>query len=136
MIFLIRGLPGSGKSTAARRIAENWGCLHLEADMFFTRGGVYNFNRTRIKEAHSWCLETYRGAVLRGMDVVVSNTFCQAWEIAPYLQIAAEFRQDWKIYVCKREGDSIHHIPEEAINRMKERWQDLSVPEELWTNWL
>lgn len=39
-LFIIRGLPGSGKTT----LAKSYPCLHLEGDMFAIRGGVYHWN--------------------------------------------------------------------------------------------
>jgi len=50
-IILIRGLPGSGKTTAAKE----FDCFHLEADMFFVRDNIYSFNKEHIKEAHEFC---------------------------------------------------------------------------------
>ncbi len=39
-ILLIRGLPGSGKSTIARALAAATGAVHCEADDYFVVHGV------------------------------------------------------------------------------------------------
>jgi ABC-type bacteriocin/lantibiotic exporter with double-glycine peptidase domain len=52
-LFLIRGICGSGKST----LAESLGGTHLEADMYFMEDGGYQFDVTRLKDAHQWCRE-------------------------------------------------------------------------------
>jgi len=44
-LILVRGLPGSGKST----FAKTFGCLHVEADMFYIVGGKYRFDGTEQK---------------------------------------------------------------------------------------
>ena len=47
-MVLIRGLPGSGKSTCAR---EDY--AHIEADMYFMDAeGNYKYNPSK---AHAWC---------------------------------------------------------------------------------
>ena len=47
-LYIVRGLPGSGKSTFAHTLD----CPVFEADMFFVNSeGVYNFDFTRIKDA-------------------------------------------------------------------------------------
>lgn len=51
-LVLIRGLPGSGKSTMAKVLALV-GYQHFEADMFFVRDGTYCYDRSRIREAHA-----------------------------------------------------------------------------------
>jgi hypothetical protein len=52
-LILLRGLPNSGKSTAAKLFNKD---PHFEADMFFLdANGDYEFDITKIKEAHNWC---------------------------------------------------------------------------------
>lgn len=49
-LYIIRGAPGSGKSTKAKAlIAENLDLLHFEADMFFEQDGPYKFNPGRLR---------------------------------------------------------------------------------------
>ena len=52
-LVLIRGLPGSGKSTIAKELAVT-GFEHFEADMFFPVDGVYRYEASRIRHAHTW----------------------------------------------------------------------------------
>lgn len=53
-LVLIRGLPGSGKSTMAR-ILRQVGYEHFEADIFFEDRGVYRYDASRVADAHAWC---------------------------------------------------------------------------------
>lgn len=50
-LFLLRGLPGAGKSTLAKTI----GGKHFEADMYFIKDGEYKFEADKLKMAHNWC---------------------------------------------------------------------------------
>lgn len=83
-VRIIRGLPGSGKST----FAKTFGCFHVEADMFFVRDGEYKWLNTG--ENHDWCFACFKEAVCRGIDVCVSNTFTTMREMRPYLEFATE----------------------------------------------
>ena len=52
VLYIVRGIPGSGKSTFAKTL----GGQHYESDMFFiNENGEYNFDVTKIKDAHQWC---------------------------------------------------------------------------------
>ena len=51
-LFLVRGLPGAGKSTFVKHLGD---CVHLEADMYFLKNGEYVFNKDELKDAHLWC---------------------------------------------------------------------------------
>jgi predicted kinase len=115
-LTLIRGLPGSGKTT----IAKAMNCFHVEADMYFVSDGVYNYKPELIKKAHAWCLETAEKALKSGLDVVVSNTFTQHWEMRPYLDMAP---LGVEIITAKGEWKSVHNVPESIIEKMRARWE-------------
>ena len=54
-LFLLRGLPGSGKSTFANFVWNEYAIC--EADKFFyDKEGNYNFDATKIKQAHELSL--------------------------------------------------------------------------------
>lgn len=126
MLILVRGIPGSGKST----FAKNQFCLqdefiHLEADMFFTdHFGNYNFNRALLSTAHSWCIETARIFMNHGIDVVVSNTFTTHKEMKPYIEHAEKIGAPVFVYRLTNNYGSIHNVPEDVIENMKARFQD------------
>ncbi len=56
ILYLLRGLPGAGKSTLAKSI----GAIYFEADMFFMEGNEYKFNPLKLKDAHAWCQNQVR----------------------------------------------------------------------------
>jgi predicted kinase len=120
-LFLIRGLPGSGKSTIASSFA---GFHHFEADMFFMQDGVYKYDASKIKQAHEWCQQAVRNALDIGGDVVVSNTFTRWDEMKPYFDLALEFGIDPNVMTAQGNFGNVHGVPDEVIRRMRDRWED------------
>ena len=120
-LFLLRGLPGAGKST----LADSLGIDYVEADMFFMQDGEYKFDGTKIKLAHEWCQDRVRKIMEYGMNVAVANTFTQEWEMAPYLEMAKEFgyRVNSLIVENRHGGENTHSVPEEALTRMRNRFE-------------
>ncbi len=116
---LIRGLPGSGKSTYAKSLCA----LHLEADMYFMRDWTYQFDSAKIKDAHKWCQHATKLAMETGMDVTVSNTFCTRREIQPYLDLAKTYGYKVNLVEMKNQYGSIHNVPETVLDNMKARWE-------------
>jgi len=128
MLVIIRGLPGSGKSTMARELRDEAGFpyYHVEADMFFTDdNGTYTFNGLEIAAAHDWCHKQVAQALENGLNVVVSNTFTRMWEIKPYIDMCAKLKIPYKIVEAKGNYQSIHNIPEYAMHKMRSRWEEI-----------
>lgn len=126
-LILLRGLPGAGKSTLAKLLVGDKSYCHKEADMFFVdREGNYEFEPSKIKDAHAWCKEETRFLLrLEHSPVVVSNTFTQEWEMDAYFELAEEFGyQVFSLVVENRHGGmNVHGCPEDKIEQMRNRFE-------------
>jgi|AZIC01.1.fsa_nt_gi predicted kinase len=120
-IVLIRGVPGSGKTTMAERDFPSH--IHVEADMYFVKDGKYCYEPTLIKDAHKWCQEKTRDAIKQGKSVVVSNTFIKVWEMNPYFGMNVPVR----VLVATGNYSNIHNVPKETILRMKAKFETFSL---------
>lgn len=122
-IYLVRGLPGSGKTTFAKTI----GGLHIEADMYFTdENGVYNYEPSKIKDAHKWCNDLVEEWMKEEQDkIVVSNTFTQEWEMENYYKLAEQYgyRVTSVIVENRHNGVNEHGVPEDKVEIMKSRFE-------------
>lgn len=98
---------------------------HYEADMYFDQAdGNYKFDASKLKQAHAWCQRKTRAALEAGLDVIVSNTFTQHWEMESYVKMAEELGVKLEIITARGQWQNIHGVPDSAIQRMKDRWQD------------
>ena len=125
-LVLIRGLPGSGKTTIARTLALV-GYEHHEADHYFERGGVYKFDPFELIKAHSWCLERAKHSMARRVRCVVANTFTQRWEMQPYLDAAKAAGVTVRVIEARGEWENCHGVPADAIERMRRRWESVDA---------
>lgn len=117
-LVLIRGLPGSGKSTIARSMA---GYVHLEADMYFETSTGYSFDPNKLKDAHDWCFTETSAALRHGSSVVVANTFVTFSEMERYLLLG------YPTSVVEAKGDfpSAHQVDTVMLQRMRESWEPM-----------
>ena len=123
MLIIIRGPSGSGKTTLA---ASNYPSFQsVEADMFFVgNDGVYRFNPRLLKHAHAWCQQRVRALLEEGLDVVVSNTFTQVWEMQPYLDMAAELGIEVEVVTAHGNFQNVHGVPPSVVAAQRARWEE------------
>lgn len=123
-LILIRGLPGSGKTTLAKKLLQQDNTVHFEADMFFTsKKGQYLFQANRLPQAHQWCIRKTRQALKQKQRVIVSNTFTRQSEMQPYLDMVHDTGCELTVYVTTGTWPSVHQVPAEVIKKMRARWE-------------
>lgn len=141
VLYLIRGLPGSGKTTLASKlmgdrlnhlVGPDRGAARFEADQFFYRAGTYQFDGARLGEAHADCqLKTFLAMKAQVGLVIVSNTMSQHWEAQLYLHFAKHFGYTVRVIDLFDGGltdaelavRNVHGCPEYRIAAMRERWE-------------
>lgn len=123
MLYIIRGLPGSGKTTLAHRLASATGGVVYEADDLFTEAGEYRFDPNRLGEAHEQCFRNTAAALHEGRTVCVANTFTRRYEWERYQLLAQKLGVPCQILICQGNFGSVHDVPAETYHRMKLRWE-------------
>lgn len=137
-MIVMRGLPGSGKSTRAREIVKRLADLGLRTsvrstDDQFMVNGEYRFDPKRIVEAHAVNQKLAAGDMAEGVNVVViDNTNIQKWEFANYLTFAdahgyevryetvGEFTEEAARACAAR---NTHGVPVDAVIKMAARFE-------------
>ena len=129
-LILLRGLPGSGKTTLAKIILQLRSTDEpeiLSADDFFEdKDGDYNFDSTKIKEAHNYCqFRCSERMRQQKSKIVVANTFTQEWEMDEYFKMAERYNyRVHTVIVENRHGnENVHGVPEDKLQQMKNRFQ-------------
>jgi len=126
-LILLRGLPGAGKSTLAKILAEGKHKVFCVDDYFTDKKtGAYTFEFDKNHIAYKQCEDNTGNAMARGCDkIFVDNTFTLEWEIEPYFKLASKY--NYNIYILTVEkyhaGKNIHNIREEQIMKMAAKYK-------------
>lgn len=124
-LFILRAIPGAGKSTLAKSLVSTGG-KHYEADMYFYDDeGNYNFSFEGLHKAHLWCQESVEKAMQHEISrVVVSNTSTTEKELKPYMELAERYGyMVHSLIVENRHGGvNSHNVPDEVLDKMENRF--------------
>jgi predicted kinase len=137
-LIIMRGLPGSGKSTRAREL-QGEGVIHA-TDSYLTdpNTGEYKFDPEKIKDYHRQNLEDAIKSMEAGISpVIIDNTNVQKWEFEKYLDAAevngydvkfetldpTNYSEDFIRELAERQKKT-HNVPEQVIIDMLKRWED------------
>ena len=118
---MVRGLPGSGKTTFANVICDK---VVSADDYHYDEEGVYRFTIKNMAAAHRYCQGKTRSIMETGKDVAVANTSTTKKELKPYYDLAEEFGYTvYSIVVENRHGGvNVHNVPAETLEKMKTRF--------------
>lgn len=151
-IVVLRGLPGSGKSTVARHLAGASGVVY-SADGYFEAVAAKRrkkgderatyatcFAVDQLADAHEWCFQQFTDALAEVSGrtsgapevIVIDNTNSTRTEYTRYVQAAAdagmgvtviELETTNKTTALACGGRSAHSVPVRVILRMLSRWE-------------
>ena len=136
VMILLRGIPGSGKTTLANKIRKKhlWTFI-CSADHYFERDGVYEFDAKKLPFAHKMCQEsaawyaeylTMRDSLSSRGIVIIDNTNIRNEHCQVYKDIADKYGMRYVEITLNKIGAfeaylrCRHNVPMNTILRMEE----------------
>lgn len=124
-VVILRGIPGSGKSTVAEAISQNYPAAIHSTDRYHQLDGEHLFQPSRLGEFHQKNQAAFKLSILNKVQVVVcDNANIKRWEFEPYLKAAKGYRQIvvlLKADPLEAAERGIHGVPEKKVLQMHRR---------------
>ena len=133
VMFIMRGLPGSGKSTVVKSIKSIYGnddsgeFVICSADQYFMKNETYQFDISKLKDAHSYCQNKAQDAAKSKIStIVIDNTNVMKWEIGPYIKMGksegyiillVEPKTPWLLDVDILTEKNKHGVSKDILNK-------------------
>jgi hypothetical protein len=130
LVTIIRGLPGSGKSSYARKLSAERGCLFIEPDMLLTIGGKYVYTQDRFNNAVESCRTMIRDMGVCLADVIYADvlpTIRDVMDISMFYSTSLGERVtviDMPMITIEQSIErNKHNVRREDIERMAGQWE-------------
>lgn len=125
IVHLVRGVPGSGKTTLGKEIIKGTnGELHSADDFFTDANGEYHYDRFKLPEAHKQCQDRCMSAMQRGVSpLVIANVFYKRYFLEPYYRLADIYGYTVVEICVKSEFKNIHGCPQDKIEFFKRNFE-------------
>jgi len=124
--YIMHGMPGTGKSPLAKKLAGAWGKVFSTSDLFLV-DGVYTFDKAKLDKNHLANFEHFCQALSKRVPVVVcDNTNSMPWEWGRY-ETAARVRNYEIVHVWMPIIDPVyastgsHGVPVESCKAIRDR---------------
>lgn len=125
-VIILRGIPGNGKSTLAEYLngLTDDAVICCADDYFTDDKGNYNFDASKLFQAHRECSYKFEEAVKYSKPLVIlANTNTRTSDVNNYREMAIFY--GYRVFVLTVEnwhgGKDVHNVPEEAKERMKKQ---------------
>jgi predicted kinase len=125
-LYLIGGVPGSGKTTLAESLLKS-GTVHilLEMDQFrYDDRGVYHYVEGDHAPIHDKIMDALAKAMTLGEDIALTEVFSRDIYLKDYLAIARDFKYNVVEILMKSSYESVHKVPPAVVNMMKVALQE------------
>lgn len=129
IVYIMRGVPGSGKSTFARILANEAGVIHSTDDYFY-KNGEYVFDPSLLSEYHDQNFAAFCKSLQKGISIVIcDNTNTRCWHFERYTEVAARAGYLVALVVMPHPDPEIaairtvHSVPSHVISQMISEWE-------------
>jgi uridine kinase len=121
-VIIVRGVSGAGKTTFTNTIAEPK--VVCTADDYFEQDGQYNFNPTKLGEAHKQSMNKFTQALLNPAvkNIVIANTNTKPSDYKYYVDKANEVGAKVIYVVLEKRHDNpnVHNVGEDILKRQED----------------
>ena len=134
IITVIRGLPGSGKTSYAQELAKQTGAILIEPDAFVTVDGKYRYDPARWGKARYLARQIMRLiATTQESDIIYADVQPTRREVADMLRDIGQYVQGLRYRVIDMLPIDLEWSMK--LNRHNVRRADIEKMIELWEPW-
>ena len=116
ILYIVRGIPGSGKSTLIKKITKN--IVELD-DYYNEKYGYYKFSYDEVPQSHKYALNKIEKMMIDKLDeIAVIDSFIKNKDFDQYKKLAIKYNYKPIEIIVHSDFKDIHNVPIKRLEEM------------------
>lgn len=116
ILYIVRGIPGSGKSTLIKKITKN--IVELD-DYYNEKYGYYKFSYDEVPQSHKYALNKIEKMMIDKLDeIAVIDSFIKNKDFDQYKKLAIKYNYTPIEIIVHSDFKDIHNVPIKRLEEM------------------
>lgn len=116
ILYIVRGIPGSGKSTLIKKITKN--IVELD-DYYNEKYGYYKFSYDEVPQSHKYALNKIEKMMIDKLDeIAVIDSFIKNKDFDQYKKLAIKYNYQPIEIIVHSDFKDIHNVPIKRLEEM------------------
>ena len=128
ILYIVRGIPGSGKSTLIKKITKN--IVELD-DYYNEKYGYYKFSYDEVPQSHKYALNKIEKMMIDKLDeIAVIDSFIKNKDFDQYKKLAIKYNYKPIEIIVHSDFKDIHNVPIKRLEEMCNEFEFIPIESE------
>jgi hypothetical protein len=122
-LYVIRGLPTTGKTELARKLAPS---ANFSMEDYYVGKKIFTYSTSYKDQATDYCLQMCTDAMTDEIPVIaVHGVFSNTGTVRPFIKAANRHNYQVSIIECQTQQTTRNSPPRRVLSKIRKKWEQI-----------